>query len=33
MLYAQCKKYIVAFKGQKKGKKNFGYDGVWTHDL
>ena len=33
MLYGQCKKGLVAFEGQKKTKKDFDFDGVWTHDL
>ena len=33
MLYRQCKKGLLAFEGQKKGKKNFDFDGIWTHNL
>ena len=34
MVYAQCKKGVGAFEGQKKTKKkNFASVEVWTHDL
>ena len=33
MVYAQCKKGVVAFEGQKKTKKDFACVEVWTHDL